>query len=111
MFHVGLDIHSKYVSICALGETGQVALRCRVRGFQEVLRVLRGLPGRFEACHEAGGGYGHSHSGRTPGSDMAQRDAAGVNGGDRITSRGAPRPRVMPNGRLGSPVITLLFWP
>jgi hypothetical protein len=46
-------------------------------------------------------------SGRIPGSDMAQRDAAGVNGSDRKTSHGASHPRVMPNGCLGSPELVL----
>ncbi len=40
---------------------------------------------------------------------MAQGDAAGVHGSNRIRSPGAPRPRMMPNGCLGSPVIVLLF--
>jgi hypothetical protein len=39
---------------------------------------------------------------------MAQCDAAGVNGGDRILSHGAPLGRMMPNGCLGSPVLVLL---
>ncbi len=30
MFHVGLDIHSRRISICVLGETGQVARRAQV---------------------------------------------------------------------------------
>jgi hypothetical protein len=46
-------------------------------------------------------------SGCTPRSDMAQSDAAGVNGGNRILSHGAPPGRVMPNGCLGSPVFVL----
>src|SRR5262245_40493654 len=41
------------------------------------------------------------------GTDMAQCDAAGVNGGDRILSHGAPPGRLMPNGCLGSPAIVL----
>ena len=48
-------------------------------------------------------------SGCIPGSDMAQCDAAGVNGSNRILSHGAPPSRMMPNGCLGSPVIVLLF--
>ena len=28
MFYVGLDIHSKHISICVLNETGQVVHRC-----------------------------------------------------------------------------------
>ncbi len=40
---------------------------------------------------------------------MAQGDAAGVNGSNRILFHGAPPMRMMPNGCLGSPVIVLLF--
>ena len=43
------------------------------------------------------------------GTDMAQCDAAGVNGSNRILFHGAPRLRMMPNGCLGSPVLVLLF--
>src|SRR5947209_3743015 len=46
-------------------------------------------------------------SGCIPGADMAQRDAAGVNGSSRIRFHGAPPGRVMPNGCLGSPVLVL----
>jgi hypothetical protein len=31
MFHVGLDIHDKRISICVLSETGNVARRAGVR--------------------------------------------------------------------------------
>ena len=61
MFHVGLDIHTKRISICALDEKGQVVHRSQVRGIQDMLRVLTGLPGPFEVCYEASCGYGHSH--------------------------------------------------
>src|SRR3954468_12543051 len=61
MFHVGLDIHSKHILICALNETGQVAQRFRVRSIEEMRRVLKELPGRFEVCYEASCGYGHYH--------------------------------------------------
>ena len=40
---------------------------------------------------------------------MAHGDAVGVNEGNRILSHGAPLPRMMPNGCLGSPVIVLLL--
>jgi transposase len=59
MFYVGLDIHTKHISICALSETGQVVHRSRVRGIEEMLRILQGLPDRFEVCYEASCGYGH----------------------------------------------------
>jgi len=61
MFYVGLDIHTKHISICALSETGQVAHRSRVRGIEEMLQTLKGLPDRFEVCYEASCGYGHFH--------------------------------------------------
>jgi transposase len=61
MFYVGLDIHTKHISICALNETGQVVRRTRVRGIPEMLGVLSGLPDRFEVCYEASCGYGHFH--------------------------------------------------
>ena len=61
MFPVGLDIHSTHITICVLGETGQVFRRRRVRGLEEMLGVLRGLPDRFEVCYEASCGYGHYH--------------------------------------------------
>jgi transposase len=57
MLYVGLDIHSKHITICVLSETGQVFHRSQVRGIEEMLRVLRGLPDRFEASC----GYGHYH--------------------------------------------------
>src|SRR5262245_32392551 len=39
---------------------------------------------------------------------MAHYAAAGVNGSNRILTHGAPQPRMMPNGCLGSPVLVLL---
>src|SRR5262245_50951276 len=111
MLYVGLDIHSKHVAPCVLSEAGQLAQRAKARGIEEMPRTLRALPDRFEVCYEAGRGYGHFHSGRTPRSGMAQGDAAGVNEGSRILPHGAPPGRVMPNGCLGCPVLVLLFWP
>ena len=61
MFHVGLDIHTKHIALCVLSETGQVVQRARVRGIEEMLRLLEGLPDRFEVCYEASCGYGHFH--------------------------------------------------
>jgi transposase len=61
MFYVGLDIHTKHISICALTETGQVAQRSRVRSIAEMVQILKGLPDRFEVCYEASCGYGHFH--------------------------------------------------
>jgi transposase len=61
MFYVGLDIHTKRISVCALNETGQVVHRSQVRSIEEMLRVLEGLPDRSEVCYEASCGYGHFH--------------------------------------------------
>jgi transposase len=61
MFHVGLDIHTKHIAICALDERGQVVHRSQVRSIQDMVRVLTGLPDRFEVCYEASCGYGHFH--------------------------------------------------
>jgi transposase len=61
MFYVGLDIHSKHISICVLGETGQLVHRSRVRAINQMMGILGGLPDRFEVCYEASCGYGHYH--------------------------------------------------
>ena len=61
MFHVGLDIHDKRIAICVLGETGHIVRRAQVRTIDEMMRVLEGLPDRFEVCYEASCGYGHYH--------------------------------------------------
>ena len=61
MLHVGLDIHTTRISICVLNERGQVVHCSQVRGLEETLAVLKGLPDRFEVCYEASCGYGHYH--------------------------------------------------
>lgn len=61
MYHVGLDIHSTRIAICVLNETGQVTHRSQVRSVEEMLRILRELPERFEVSYEASCGYGHYH--------------------------------------------------
>src|SRR5215469_15224831 len=61
MFYVGLDIHSKRISICVLSEKGQCVHRSQIRSIEEMMQVLRGLPDRFEVCYEASCGYGHYH--------------------------------------------------
>src|SRR5215813_11350819 len=61
MFYVGLDIHTKHIAFCVLSDKGQLVQRGQVRGLDEVLRILKALPDRFEACYEASCGYGHYH--------------------------------------------------
>jgi hypothetical protein len=50
MYHVGLDIHTKRIALCALDEKGQVVQRSQVRSIEEMLRTLKELPDRFEVC-------------------------------------------------------------
>ena len=61
MLYVGLDIHSKHISICVLNESGQVLHRTRVRTIDEMMRILEGMTDRFEVCYEASCGYGYFH--------------------------------------------------
>jgi transposase len=61
MLYVGLDIHSKRIALCVLSEKGELVRRAQVRGIEEMLRILKGLPDRFEVCYEASCGYGHYH--------------------------------------------------
>ena len=44
-----------------LNETGQFVHRSQVRTIDEMMRILEGLPDRFEVCYEASCGYGHFH--------------------------------------------------
>src|ERR1051325_3823923 len=61
MLYVGLDIHTKHIALCVLNESGQVVRRARVRGLEEMLGILKGLPDRFGVGYEASCGYGHYH--------------------------------------------------
>jgi transposase len=61
MYHVGLDIHSNRIAVCALNEGGQVVHRSQARTVEEMVRSLKRLPDRFEVCYEASCGYGHYH--------------------------------------------------
>ena len=58
MFYVGLDVHSKQITICVLNCDGKVQYRWTVRGLNEMAGVLERLPEPFEACYEASTGYG-----------------------------------------------------
>lgn len=58
MFYVGLDIHTKQITICVLNSDGKVHQRCQVQRAETMLMVLRELPESFEVCYEASTGYG-----------------------------------------------------
>ena len=58
MFHVGLDVHLKYTTVCVLNEDGKVLQRCTLHAITEVVELLRNLPGPCQVCYEASTGYG-----------------------------------------------------
>ena len=58
MFYVGLDIHTKHITICVLNDNGRVHERCTVRQVDQLMRFLEKLPDRFRVCYEASTGYG-----------------------------------------------------
>lgn len=58
MYHVGLDVHLKYITVCVLNENGKVHQRCTLRSIGEVVALLRDLPGPCQVCYEASTGYG-----------------------------------------------------
>lgn len=57
MLYVGLDVHSKSISICVLDENGKVIQRQCVRRWDQMLAFLERLP-VFAVCYEASCGYG-----------------------------------------------------
>jgi hypothetical protein len=61
MLYAGLDIHDRRIAICVLGGTGQIVRRTQVRTIDEMMRLLEGLPDRFQVCYEASCGHGHYH--------------------------------------------------
>jgi transposase len=61
MFYVEVDIHSRYIALCVLNETGQIVHRAQVRTIDHMMRILEQLSDRFEVCYEASCGYGHFH--------------------------------------------------
>jgi hypothetical protein len=61
MLYVGLDIHTKHIAFCVLSDKGQLVQRGQVRRLDDLLRILKALPDRFEVCYEASCGYGHYH--------------------------------------------------
>ena len=66
MFYVGLDIHSKHLTMCVLDENGKVFRRAKLSTIHETLSSLERLPDRFEVCYEASCGYGFYHDALRP---------------------------------------------
>ena len=58
MFHVGLDVHLKYTTVCILDNNGKVYKRHTAKCIGEVAELLRSLPGPSQVCYEASTGYG-----------------------------------------------------
>jgi hypothetical protein len=50
MFYVGLDIHSKRISVSVLSETGHAVHRAQARTIDEMMRILEALHERFESA-------------------------------------------------------------
>lgn len=61
MLYVGMDIHSKHISMCVLNQDGKIVERRKVRQMDQMMTLLEGLPERFEVCFEASCGYGRFH--------------------------------------------------
>ncbi len=61
MFYVGLDIHSKQITICVLDGNGKIVERRMVRSIEELTQFLQRLPQRCDVCYEASCGYGFYH--------------------------------------------------
>ena len=53
MFYVGLDIHSKNITICILNCDGKVHQRCSVRQVDQLMKLLR-REGMHNPCFEVG---------------------------------------------------------
>ena len=58
MYHVGLDVHVKYTTVCILDSNGKVYHRCTLRSIGDVVKALKALPGPCQVCYEASTGYG-----------------------------------------------------
>lgn len=58
MVYVGLDIHSKQITVCVLNSTGQVLQRGQVQQLDQLVALLKALPEPCEVCFEASTGYG-----------------------------------------------------
>ncbi len=58
MFHVGLDVHLRYTTVCILDDNGKVFKRHTARCIGEVIELLKQLPGPCQVCYEASTGYG-----------------------------------------------------
>lgn len=58
MFYVGLDIHTKQITVCILDRDGKLFERYQVRQLDQLQQRLARIPGPFEVCFEASTGYG-----------------------------------------------------
>jgi transposase len=58
MLYVGLDVHSKQITVCVLDDAGKVRQRCQVQQVDQLMSLLKRLPSPFEVCFEASTGYG-----------------------------------------------------
>ena len=58
MFYIGLDVHTKQITVCVLNQDGKVHQRCQVREISQLMSFLEQVGEPFEVCFEASCGYG-----------------------------------------------------
>jgi transposase len=58
MFYIGLDLHTKHITICILDDNGKIVERCQVRQLDQLQQRLARIPAPFEVAFEASCGYG-----------------------------------------------------
>jgi transposase len=58
MFYIGLDIHTKHITICILDGNGKIVERSQVRQLDQLQQRLARIPAPFEVGFEARCGYG-----------------------------------------------------
>ena len=66
MFHVGLDVHLRSITVCILDRNGRTFQRCTVPSIGDVVELLRRLPRPCQVCFEASTGYGFVFEKLTP---------------------------------------------
>ena len=62
MWYVGMDVHSKYTTLCILDENGKIVKEQEVHGpLGDVVLAVRRIAKPFAICYEASCGYGWLH--------------------------------------------------
>lgn len=88
MYHVGLDIHVNYITVCILDSNGKVWRRCTLKSIDEVASFLSTLDGACQVCYEASTGYGCIFAALSP---VAKRVAVAHPGSLRLIYRSSKK--------------------